>query len=64
MTNDATINVIIVEDDLEAVNIYKHFTNELEGFRVIATASSGSQTLQLLNMIQPHLILLDVFFRI
>ncbi|MDM5335615.1 response regulator [Ureibacillus composti] len=61
MTNDATINVIIVEDDLEAVNIYKHFTNELEGFRVIATASSGSQTLQLLNMIQPHLILLDVF---
>lgn len=61
MTNDATINVIIVEDELEAVNIYKHFTNELEGFRVIATASSGSQTLQLLNMIQPHLILLDVF---
>ncbi|MFJ8237474.1 response regulator [Ureibacillus sp. NPDC094379] len=61
MTNDATINVIIVEDDVEAVNIYKHFTNELEGFRVIATASSGSQALQLLNMIQPHLILLDVF---
>ncbi|MEH6940842.1 response regulator [Bacillus sp. JJ722] len=61
MINDTTINVIIVEDDLDAVNIYKHFTNQLEGFHVIATASSGTQTLQILNMIQPHLILLDVF---
>lgn len=61
MINDKTMNVIIVEDDLDAVNIYKHFTNQLEGFHVIATASSGTQTLEILNMIQPHLILLDVF---
>ncbi|WP_245622832.1 response regulator [Lysinibacillus contaminans] len=61
MIDDTTINVIIVEDDLDAVNIYKHFTNQLEGFHVIATTSSGTQTLQMLNMIQPHLILLDVF---
>ena len=59
--SDTTINVIIVEDDMDAVNIYKHFTNQLEGFHVIATASSGTQTLEILNMIQPHLILLDVF---
>lgn len=61
MINDTTINVIIVEDDLDAVNIYKHFTNQLAGFHVIATASSGTQTLQMLTMIQPHLILLDVY---
>ncbi|MFC7686353.1 response regulator [Ureibacillus sp. GCM10028918] len=61
MINDSTINVIIVEDDLDAVNIYKHFTSQLEGFNVIATASSGTQTLQILDMIQPDLILLDVF---
>ncbi|MFJ5771840.1 response regulator [Psychrobacillus sp. NPDC093180] len=56
-----TINVIIVEDDEDAVNIYKQFTNQLDHFNVIATASSGSQTLQLLKAIQPQLLLLDVF---
>lgn len=55
------INVVIVEDDEDAVNIYKQFTNQLEYYNVIATASSGSQTLQLLKVIQPQLILLDVY---
>ena len=61
MTIDSTINVIIVEDDLDAVNIYKHFTSQLKGFNVIATASSGIQTMQILEMFQPDLILLDIF---
>ncbi|SES26365.1 response regulator [Psychrobacillus sp. OK032] len=56
-----TINVIIVEDDEDAVNIYKQFTNQLDHFNVIATASSGSQTLQLLKVVQPQLLLLDVY---
>ncbi|MEI4768948.1 response regulator [Psychrobacillus sp. FJAT-51614] len=60
MSNE-TINVIIVEDDADAANIYKHFTNEIDHFNVIATASSGSQALQLLKVIHPQLILLDVF---
>ncbi len=56
-----TINVIIVEDDEDAANIYKQFTNQIEHFNVVATASSGSQALQLLKVIQPQLLLLDVF---
>jgi len=60
MSNE-TINVIIVEDDEDAVNIYKQFTNQIDHFNVVATASSGSQALQLLKVIQPQLILLDVF---
>lgn len=55
------INVIIVEDDEDAANIYKQFTNQIDHFNVIATASSGDQALQLLKVIQPQLILLDVF---
>lgn len=56
-----TINVIIVEDDEDAANIYKQFTNQIEHYNVVATASSGSQALQLLKVIQPQLLLLDVF---
>ncbi|MER2090972.1 MAG: response regulator [Sporosarcina sp.] len=56
-----TINVIIIEDDEDAANIYKQFTNQIEHFNVIATASSGGQALQLLKVIQPQLLLLDVY---
>jgi response regulator of citrate/malate metabolism len=55
------ITVMIVEDDETAAKIYEQFTNKIEGFRVIATASSGSQALELLNIFTPNLILLDVF---
>ncbi|WP_050183131.1 response regulator [Domibacillus robiginosus] len=56
-----TIKVIIVEDDHEAAGIYKQFTDQQPGFEVIATAGSGKQTVDLLKVVQPHLILLDVF---
>ena len=56
-----TINVIIVEDDENAANIYKQFTNQMDHFNVIATVSSGTQALELLKVIQPQLLLLDVY---
>ncbi|WP_249597304.1 response regulator [Peribacillus frigoritolerans] len=55
------ITVVIVEDDENAVNIYKQFTNQLEQFTVIATASTGKQALNILHAAQPDLILLDIF---
>ncbi|MBT2646620.1 response regulator [Bacillus sp. ISL-34] len=55
------ITVVIVEDDENAVNIYKHFTNQLDQFTVIATASTGKQALNILHAAQPDLILLDIF---
>ncbi|PJN89351.1 response regulator [Bacillus sp. mrc49] len=55
------ITVVIVEDDENAVNIYKHFTNQLDQFTVIATASTGKQALNILDVAQPDLILLDIF---
>jgi response regulator of citrate/malate metabolism len=59
--SNVTINVIIVEDDEDAANIYKQFTNQINHFNVVATASSASQALQLLEVVQPQLILLDVY---
>lgn len=55
------ITVVIVEDDENAVNIYKQFTNQLDQFTVIATASTGKQALNILHAAQPDLILLDIF---
>ena len=55
------ITVVIVEDDENAVNIYKQFTNQLNQFTVIATASTGKQALNILQAAQPDLILLDIF---
>ncbi|MED4689554.1 response regulator [Peribacillus frigoritolerans] len=55
------ITVVIVEDDENAVNIYKQFTNQLDQFTVIATASTGKQALNILQAAQPDLILLDIF---
>ncbi len=55
------ITVVIIEDDENAVNIYKQFTNQLDQFTVIATASTGKQALNILHAAQPDLILLDIF---
>lgn len=58
---DGQISVMIVEDDETAVKIYEQFINKLEVFQVVATASSGSQALELLKVFTPNLILLDIF---
>lgn len=55
------ITVMIVEDDEVAAKIYEQFTHTLPEFRVIASASSGKQALELLKVFKPNLILLDVF---
>lgn len=61
MLAQETIQVMIVEDDAIAAKIHEQFTHKLEGFRVVAIASSGNQALELLEVFTPHLILLDVF---
>ncbi|KKI93831.1 chemotaxis protein CheY [Bacillus sp. SA1-12] len=55
------IEVMIVEDDTRIAEINSRFTKKVEGFDVIAIASSGKQALELLEIIQPQLVLLDVY---
>ncbi|MFB4320814.1 response regulator, partial [Priestia sp. BR_2] len=55
------INVMIIEDDSTAAQIYEQFIKKLEHFTVVATAGSGEQALELLTIFTPQLILLDVF---
>ncbi|MGM7720175.1 response regulator [uncultured Metabacillus sp.] len=55
------IEVMIVEDDTRIAEINSRFTKKVEGFDVIAIASSGKQALELLEIIEPQLVLLDVY---
>ncbi|WP_046180745.1 response regulator [Domibacillus tundrae] len=59
--SEQIINVMIIEDDETTINIYKKFIQNLEGFRIMASASNGKQALDLLHVFTPELILLDVF---
>jgi len=55
------IDVMIIEDDEVATKIYGQFIRKTEGFRVIASTSTGVQTKEVLNVVKPNLVLLDVY---
>jgi response regulator of citrate/malate metabolism len=61
LMTDQHISVMIVEDDPIAAKIYEQFAGKLDRFRIVATASTGEQALELLQIYTPDLILLDVF---
>jgi len=55
------IEVLIVEDDPRIAEIHRRFTEKIEGFKVIATATTGEQAKEWLEVVQPNLVLLDVY---
>ncbi|UQX52842.1 response regulator [Cytobacillus pseudoceanisediminis] len=59
MTNPS-IGVLIVEDDPVASSVYEQLIQNRKDFTVIGKAQTASETIQLLNVITPDLILLDV----
>lgn len=59
--SDQPITVMIVEDDEVAAKIYEQFTLKLEGFQIIATATTGKQALDMLHVVTPDMLLLDIF---
>ncbi|WP_274365426.1 response regulator [Paenibacillus thermotolerans] len=58
---DEIIEVLIVEDDARIAEIHRRFAGTLEGFKVIAVATTGSQAMEWLSVVKPHLVLLDVY---
>lgn len=61
MLSKDLIKVMIIEDDETAAKIYEKFTDKAGGFLVVATATTGKQALDMLEIFTPDLILLDVF---
>ncbi|WP_411739228.1 response regulator [Peribacillus sp. S4] len=62
MMANRDIEVLIVEDDLRIAEIQKLFIEKLEGFQTIGIASSYDEAKSFIEIMQPDLLLLDMYF--
>ncbi|WP_282936909.1 response regulator [Paenibacillus sp. RC67] len=56
-----TVEVLIVEDDLRIAEINRRFIEKVEGFQVVGIATDEPQAKEQLDILQPHLVLLDIY---
>lgn len=56
------IEVLIVEDDLRIAEIQRLFIEKIEGFKAIGIASSYVEAKSFIEIMQPDLLLLDMYF--
>lgn len=57
----STITVLIIEDDPMVQEINKQFVEQVDGYRVIGTASNGKAGIELIKIEQPDLALVDIY---
>jgi two-component system CitB family response regulator len=55
------IEVLIVEDDPRIAEINCRFTEKVEGFVVVGMAKTGEEAEDWLEVMEPHLLLLDIY---
>ena len=54
-------DVLIVDDDFMVAEIHRRFVEQVDGFRAVAVARTGTEALTAARELQPDLILLDVY---
>lgn len=59
---NSIIEVVIVEDDSKIAEIQRRFIEKIEGFSVTGIASNGKEALELIEVLEPHLLILDNYF--
>jgi two-component system CitB family response regulator len=62
MKETQDIEVLIVEDDLRIAEIQKRFIEQIEGFQTVGIAASYIEAKTFIDILQPDLLLLDVYF--
>ncbi|WP_082687093.1 response regulator [Bacillus sp. FJAT-27445] len=62
MDSHNKIEVLIVEDDLRVAEIQKMFIEQVGGFTTVGVAASYNEAKSYIEIMQPDLILLDVYF--
>lgn len=55
------IKVVLIEDDLMVQEVNRQFVDNVTGFKVIGTAGTGGEGLELIRKYQPDLALVDVY---
>jgi response regulator of citrate/malate metabolism len=55
------IDVLIVDDDFMVAKIHRGFVERTPGFQVVGVAHNGAQALEQVELLQPDLVLLDVY---
>jgi two-component system CitB family response regulator len=60
--NDSIFQVVIAEDDPRIAEIQQRFVENIEGFEVIGLCHSLEQTEQMVEILKPDLLLLDIHF--
>ncbi|QWT24529.1 response regulator [Subtercola sp. PAMC28395] len=53
--------VLIVDDDFMVARAHQRIVQQLPGFQVVGVAHSGEQSLELIDMLAPQLVLLDMY---
>ncbi|MDR7001194.1 response regulator [Neobacillus niacini] len=62
MVQNRDIEVLIIEDDLRIAEIQKRFIEKIEGFQAVGIAASYEEAKTFIELLQPDLLLLDVYF--
>lgn len=56
------IRVIIIEDDVRIAEVNRRFVEKVDGFEVVGIATNHQEAMDQLELLQPDLILLDIYF--
>ncbi|MCG8337510.1 MAG: response regulator [Proteobacteria bacterium] len=56
------LKVLIVEDDINVSRLHSRFAEKIEGFEVVGIANTLEDAKEMVQLLEPDLILLDVFF--
>ncbi|MGM9988062.1 MAG: response regulator [Bacillaceae bacterium] len=56
------IEVLIVEDDTRIAEIHRRFVEKINGYKVIGIATTKQEAIELATILEPTLILLDIYF--
>ncbi len=56
------IHTLIIEDDVKIAEIQRIFTEKINGFEVVGIAHSISDAEEMVTVLEPDLVLLDIFF--